>query len=254
LRRREGLNQAELWLDRYDIEPAENFTEKIEAALKQSRMIIPILSPNWVTRPWCLKELERFLELKSEEGNGVDCIVLVKKREPPESDVPVSLRNREGYKFFTKEPGGRIREFYWRGLKDKDAYFDVLGRIAEWISERMLTNARTVKSARPTSGRTIYVAEPADELRDAWQRLANDLAGAGYSVVPTEPRLPDNAAQADELIRAALNDRTQRGSRTAILRNKNLAAPTTFGACIIAATLSTATRRTRAVVARTHRA
>src|SRR6516164_9285785 len=37
-----GLNQAELWLDRYDIEPAENFTQKIEAALKQSKLIIPI--------------------------------------------------------------------------------------------------------------------------------------------------------------------------------------------------------------------
>ena len=195
-----GLNQAELWLDRYDIEPAENFTQKIEAALKQSKLIIPILSPNWVTRPWCLKELERFLEL----GNGLDSIVLVKKREPPESDVPVSLRNREGYKFFTKEPEGRVREFYWRGLKDKDAYFDVLRRIAEWVSAKMMINARAVKPTRPTTGRTIYVAEPADELRDAWQRLANDLTGAGHIVVPAGQRLPDNAAQADELIRAAL--------------------------------------------------
>ncbi len=42
-----GLHQAKLWLDRYQIEPAECFTEKIEAALKEARLIVPILSPNW---------------------------------------------------------------------------------------------------------------------------------------------------------------------------------------------------------------
>jgi hypothetical protein len=199
-----GINQAKLWLDRYDIEPSEKFTEKIEAALRQAKMIIPILSPNWVTRPWCQRELERFLELKSEQGNDTDSIVLVKKREPPQTDVPIPLRDREGYKFFTKEPSGLVREFYWRGLQDKDAYFNVVKRIAEWISERMLTNARAVKPTRPAPGRRIYVATPADELRDAWQRLVNDLKGAGYDVLPAEARLPDNTAQADEVIRTAL--------------------------------------------------
>jgi hypothetical protein len=42
-----GLHQAELWLDRYQIEPAECFTQKIEAALKKAHIIVPILSPNW---------------------------------------------------------------------------------------------------------------------------------------------------------------------------------------------------------------
>jgi hypothetical protein len=199
-----GVNQAKLWLDRYEIEPTENFTERIDAALREAMIIIPILSPNWVTRPWCQKELERFLELKSKRGNAVDSVVLVKKREPSESDVPAPLRNREGYKFFTMEASGRVREFYWRGLQDKAAYFDVLRRMAEWISEHMQTNARAVKAIPATSGRMIYVAVPADELRDAWQRLVNDLVGAGYVVLPGEARLPDTAAKADEAIRAAL--------------------------------------------------
>jgi TIR domain len=199
-----GINQAELWLDRYDIDPAENFTEKIEAALKQARMIIPILSPNWVTRPWCQKELKRFLELKKEQGTANDCVVLVKKRELPESDVPIPLRDRLGYQFFTKDPGGVVREFYWRGLKDKDAYFDVLRRMAEWIAEHMMTRARAAKPARPTPGRMIYVAVPADELRDARQRLVNDLVGAGYGVLPAEAYLPDNAVHAEGVIRDAL--------------------------------------------------
>jgi hypothetical protein len=197
-----GISQAELWLDRYDIEPAEEFTEKIEAALREARMMIVILSPNWVSRPWCQKELQRFMEMK--QGNASDCVVLVKKWEPPESDVPEPLRDREGYKFFAKEPNGQVREFYWRGLHDKDAYFDQLRRIAEWISERMLASTRVAKPADTAGRRVVYVASPDEELRDAWQRLANDLVAAGYAVLPAEGRLPDNAAQADEAIRSAL--------------------------------------------------
>jgi hypothetical protein len=46
-----GLPEAKLWLDRYEIEPAEEFTEKIRAALQQAHLLVPILSANWVTAP-----------------------------------------------------------------------------------------------------------------------------------------------------------------------------------------------------------
>ena len=39
-----GAKQAKLWLDRYQIDPAESFTPKIEAAVKEAAVILPILS------------------------------------------------------------------------------------------------------------------------------------------------------------------------------------------------------------------
>jgi TIR domain len=203
-----GLGQAELWLDRYEIEPAEDFTEKIDAALKKAKMLILILSPNWVQRPWCRKELERFLELKSTEGDATQFVVPVRKRDAPEVDIPEVLRNREGYRFFDKEPSGRVRDFYWRGLEDEDAYFGVMGRIRDWITSRFFTKPpkpKAPKSQLPSLGRHVYIAIAADELGDARQRLMNDLTAAGYGVLPTESRLPDNTAQADKVICEALD-------------------------------------------------
>jgi hypothetical protein len=46
-----GLPEAKLWLGRYEIEPAEEFTEKIRAALQQARLLVPIVSANWMTAP-----------------------------------------------------------------------------------------------------------------------------------------------------------------------------------------------------------
>jgi hypothetical protein len=50
----------------------------------------------------------------------------------------------------------------------------------------------------------VYLAAPTDELRDAWQRLANDLEGSGYVVLPADARLPDTAGVAEIAIREAL--------------------------------------------------
>ena len=195
-----GVHQADLWVDRYKIEPAEKFTEKIEKALAKARLILPILSPNWVQREWCVKEVIDFVELPDHQD---DDIVLVKKLDAPDSDIPEPLRNREGYEFFVKEPTG-VREFYWRGLQDEAAYYSQVKRVAEWIAERFITESKQERASVPRKGRTVYLAAPADEMRDAWCRLANDLEGAGYDVLPVDGRLPDTAARAEETVRAAL--------------------------------------------------
>ena len=201
-----GVHRADLWLDRYEIDPTEDFTEKIEEALHKARLIIPILSNNWVQRDWCQKELSKFVELREENNDPGDNIVLVKKRELlREADMPVVLRNRQGYQFFSKDPSGRLREFYWRGLKDEKAYFEVLSQMAEWIAKQLLAELPPRKVSAPSNGRVIYLAAPTGELRDAWQRLANDLHGSGYIVLPSEDRLPDTVREATAAISDALD-------------------------------------------------
>jgi len=196
-----GLPQANLWLDRYQIEPAEDFTQKIEQALKEARLIIAIVSPNWVQRPWCRKEVTRFAELNPKYlGDG---IVPVRKGETLETELPEPLRNREGYRFYEKDTTGALREFYWNGLKDRDAYEKELKRIVMWIAGRLMSSPPPAQTASVPNGQVVYLARSADELSDAWQRVANDLRGAGHVVLPSNP-LPDTAAAAEERVRDAL--------------------------------------------------
>jgi hypothetical protein len=41
-------------------------------------------------------------------------------------------------------------------------------------------------------------------MRDAWQRLVNDLVAAGHEVVPSDGRLPEEAADAADAVRAGM--------------------------------------------------
>jgi TIR domain len=202
-----GVPEADLWLDRYEIEPSEDFTKKIEAALDDAELVLVVLSPNWIKRPACLKEVSYFAEL---HPDAADKTVIVKKLElPPGVNIPPIVNrifeNREGYRFFEKDPSGNIKEFYWRGLKYQKAYYDLLLKIARWIASQMISReAPRSPQPAPSKGKAIYLSAPADDLRDAWQRLANDLEGAGYEVLPAADRLPDTAQAAETAVRDAL--------------------------------------------------
>jgi hypothetical protein len=126
--------------------------------------------------------------------------------------VPEILKNREGYQFFLRDPSGKLREFYWRGLQDDKAYFDLLKQVADRIAGQLMVKVKPTPQEPSVvpNGRTIYLAAPADELRDCWLRLANDLRGSGYIVLPSEGRLSDTlpaaeAEIADALARAELS-------------------------------------------------
>jgi TIR domain-containing protein len=198
-----GATQAKLWLDRYQIEPAEAFTPKIEGAVKDAVLILPVFSENWVQSDWCQREVEMFVRAHEDAGGR---IVPVFKNEPPRSLLPDVMQGeqaREGYRFFALDERGAVHEFYWRGLQNRTAYFEVLKRIAGFILERLGLPTAATKEERGR-GRVIFVAVAARELRDARQRLLNDLRSAGVVVVPEIEELPDTAGDWERTIRDAL--------------------------------------------------
>ena len=117
-----GLAHVDLWRDRYEIDPNEQFTKKIEAALNAAKLVIMILSPNWPQSPWCLAEATYFAGL---HPDAIEKTILVKKLELPPGiklpdEVKKILENREGYKFFEKDTSGYVKDFHWRGLQNRE--------------------------------------------------------------------------------------------------------------------------------------
>jgi hypothetical protein len=203
-----GVGRAALWLDRYQIEKAEKFTPKIEAALADARVILPILSPNWADRDWCKKEVTRFTEQQVEGRDLENDVVPVFKTEIPPTvkhNLPPILLERQGYEFFRREPTGRLSEFYWRGLRNELDYLELVKEIALRIRDRFYVDPPpSPEPIRAARGRTVFVAVPTDELRDAWLRLVNDLRADGFTVLPMDDRLPDTAAKVEEEVCSAL--------------------------------------------------
>lgn len=203
-----GAPEAKLWLDHYQIEPQEAFTPKIEQALKQSKLMLAILSRNWIKREWCLRELELFNGL---HANASDRFIPVFKDKIEQESLPTLMQGyyaREGYQFFKIDRTGETYEFYWRGLKDKKSYEGLVKKIALLIIDK-LDNDQSTPIPQPvaaSSGKTVFIAFAVeDDLRDARQKLVNDLERNGVKVVPEDETPPKNVKTFEKIVKDALS-------------------------------------------------
>ncbi|MDP1711245.1 MAG: toll/interleukin-1 receptor domain-containing protein [Candidatus Nanopelagicaceae bacterium] len=200
-----GAKQAKLWLDRYQIEPQEAFTEEIEKALSEAKLIVTVLSRNWISSDWCRRELETFNHIHIDAS---DHFIPIFKENMERASLPALMQGdyaREGYQFYKIDDTGKTDEFYWRGLKERESYFDLIKRIAELIISK-IDSARAIPASpsTPTSTKTIFIALPAKDLRDARQRLVNDLKVEGIEVVPMNDVQPETAEELESVIKEAL--------------------------------------------------
>lgn len=212
--RRRGYPKPKVWWDQRRIDRADRFDHIIQDAVKRSSLLLVVMSTNWLSRPWCRKELELFAKRK-------DCtehIVLVRANHVEWPDHPTELQNIQGYNFFSlddwREPGNE-RFFVDQGeIRDKSflKHVDDLGSII-W---RRANNVRKKiyppppppggDGKKPPPARTIYLAKPAPDAAAVYDRIANDLIREGYAVVPPlNEKIPaDSATLALEFIDRAL--------------------------------------------------
>jgi hypothetical protein len=187
-----GQWRPTLWLDRHDIEGADQFAEIIEAGINRSDYLLVLLSENWLGRRWCLKELETFCKRWGDQARSR--IVVVNKSLVDPVRRPEALQGQTGYDFFEIERGGeragRERPFFSFGKTRDDRYntrvYDIARQL--WLKAQATAPAgggtpHPVPTPRP-NGRAIYLAQPASDMRSGYDRVAAELRGRGFTVVP----------------------------------------------------------------------
>lgn len=194
-----GSPRPSLWRDKRRIDAGEQFDPKIAAGISDSALLIVVLSRNWVTRPWCLHELELFRQRWPTEEVAREHIVVVGKNQVPEDRIPALLRGQEGFRFFDldrENEAGQEEEFFARGRMLDPRYETQVAELSRYLwrtaarldspgSEPHLPAAALPASSRAAEkGRTIFLAKPAADMRLAYDRLVKELTGAGYSIAP----------------------------------------------------------------------
>ncbi|HEY3623975.1 MAG TPA: toll/interleukin-1 receptor domain-containing protein [Roseiarcus sp.] len=202
-----GQPRPKLWRDTGEIERTDQFEPVIEQQIARSDFVIVVLSPNWLARLWCRRELESFRSRWVHEGESKlrHRILVVNKTHLDPGARPALLQGQEGHNFYAlnaeQHEGSRERPFFVLG-KIKDERFvqqilelaSKLQRLACEISPAppgMVTPA-----SAPTNGRTIFVAQPADDMRQPYERILNELKGRGFAIVPNADVPNDHSAVA----------------------------------------------------------
>jgi hypothetical protein len=229
-----GALRPKIWRDTNRISQGDQFEVMIEEAIAQSSILLVVLSQVWMAREFCQRELRSFADRWKAEGpEGIRSrIVVVAKRHVDPDKRPSLLQHQQGFEFYAmNDPDdvGFELEFYSRG-RIRDPRFETrmeqlaayLWRKAERLSGGKAEPQATAPVTPPppaateapapakpgvANGRTIYLAKPADDMRENYARIAKELEGRGYVVVPpVDSELPrDSTALAyiDQALQAA---------------------------------------------------
>ena len=93
-----GASRARIWLDRQRISDGDQFDGKIDDGLKNAHLLVVVMSNNWLSRPYCRKELDAFVEFRRAAGveNVAERIVVVGKGHVDRLKRPPLLQTQEG--------------------------------------------------------------------------------------------------------------------------------------------------------------
>ena len=198
-----GGPRPKIWRDTRRIGQADQFDQKIEDAISQSSLLLVVLSKNWMASDYCSKELKAFAERwKGDGDSGVrERIVVVGKRHVDPDRRPSMLQGQEGFRFYSMDDPDEVgleREYFARGKVRDRRYYDLVEEMASLLSRRVthlgageVVGRDEAGSVTPPPGvrrPTVYLAKPATDMREAYDRMVTELTGGGYYVVPEPAR------------------------------------------------------------------
>jgi len=180
-----GPDRPKIWRDVKRISDGDQFTPEIETALKEASFLVVVLSPNWMASHWCNRELESFVRYHGPDGIG-ERIIVVGKRYIDPNRRPLPLQGQTGFEFYARnrDPDDIAgdTEFFDRGEARDERYWQKLRALVACLLKRK--PAPPPAAVYPPSGRTIYVAKPASDMRAGYDRIVSELVGRGHTVVP----------------------------------------------------------------------
>jgi hypothetical protein len=202
----EGPELLKVWRDREKIEETAQFAA-FEKEAGNSNFLIVVLSRNWLKSKNCRSELEAFRRRWAKESNdSLHQRVLVVHKQPTElQERPDLLCGQNGHKFFwfsELKDAGAQEQTYFRATDCDQRFYDEVGKLAKRLYSlaRQPAGAQDIPPPPPPQvapiGRTVFVAEPASDMRRAFDQVVHELKGLGFAVVPGSEIPRDETARA----------------------------------------------------------
>ena len=91
--------KASIFLDKRDLEVAQSFSERIRIAARESAILVPLLSPGYLTSTWCNRERTEFFSRLPKGAGVADCLAPVLLRPIDETALDSFYRNAQRLSF-----------------------------------------------------------------------------------------------------------------------------------------------------------
>jgi TIR domain-containing protein len=183
-----------LWRDS-EIRNNEDFTKKIMNRLVRTATFMSVLSPSFLQREWCRRELDSFAShaesqsgiLVNDEGSR---IFKVEKMPVERNALPQTMQGTKTYRFYQPDPAQPKRTIELRPLLGGEyyrRYFEEMDELAKDIAVLLKSMAHTAGTPRADAAMErpiVYLAETTFDLDEKLGEIRRDLKDRGHIVLP----------------------------------------------------------------------
>lgn len=168
-----------------DAQGGEFVLDDFLQVVRDSALMLSVASRNYVRdssgeKPWTLKELDEFIARRGEEQLFL-AQILPYHNDDPGHDV---LRRKIPVKFWYETSHGHPAPLHPTTTDKTDAYRDLVGDLAEVLSDKLRDLARGEEVDISQSTGTVLLAQVTDDLENARDGVRRHLKQFGIRVIP----------------------------------------------------------------------
>jgi hypothetical protein len=167
-----------LWMD-YELAKHVKLTPQIMDALRQTAIMIVVLSPGYLASDWCQREKATFMQLI----RAHDSRVFIIERDMIEAeDRPAEFQDLIPFRFWVREREGKPPRILGEPVPDKEdrAYYSGVDEITYELANAL----RALKIAPPRTAGAVYLAEVTDDLEQDRHGIKTYLNQFDINVLP----------------------------------------------------------------------
>ncbi len=185
--------RLDFWRDVQEIDKGESWHEKIKEALRDAKVLLPVLSPAFLKSDNCQFELQHFLDCHKDGDSKAlkESVIKIVKHQIDPSTLPAVLREPEPFEFFIKDPEKGELSYYTptTGLREdrKQVFMDELERLANRLAA-LLKEMHEVTAGPPLATVFLAVPYPGSALGELYHRTKAELERRKVKVVPDRKR------------------------------------------------------------------
>jgi TIR domain-containing protein len=197
-----GGSQIQFWMD-HSLEPQRQVDDELRHKIRESKVILAFLSPRYLESEWCQREMRTFVDLV---GGGVSAnrVFLVEVRPTGRNQWHSGLQGLSPIEFWASTladpeamplgwpvPNAEGDRDYWSKI---NSLASILARQIKGLPPE--PPSQTQAATQPpdalplppanAASRTVWIADPTDDVVEDWESLRDFLRGRGHSVLPDQ--------------------------------------------------------------------
>jgi hypothetical protein len=185
-----------VWWDESNLDRAAPLHKQILNTLPSVRLMVVLLSPDYLKSQWCTEERETFLNAIRNRLLSDERVFLVDLGQVKVEQRPEPFRELLGFPFHGPDGGKLGHPVPNSKWESHQSFFKEVEKLAPKIAERLeklgvQSSAEHLRPVPRETVATVYLAQTTDDLDEQREEVASDLMQHDFRVVPDDSLATD---------------------------------------------------------------